>query len=455
MLRQVAAFFVVIFLCGLAAMTAYADSEVRIVRLSYTEGEVEIDRNAGQGFEMALMNLPITHGARLETGPDGHAEVEFENGSTVRLAPATRFIFRELFLRSSGEKVSLIELASGTAYFNLRPKDHNVFRLLIGGHEVPVEDSVRLRASAYPTETKLAVLKGKLEFQAGTQSVKVKKNQTADLSGGQYLVSKGVQQEAFDDWDEDREEYLERYASGTYFDSPYRYGYSDLNYYGNFVNVPGYGYVWRPYSVGLGWDPFLDGAWAYYPGAGYVWVSRHPWGWTPYRYGSWVHVPAYGWCWRPGRHWHRWTPVPPVSRGPAAFVPPKPPTAPGATVMVGRPGALHKPYLEPRQRDLRTRNPRPGTTVVPAPAVKPQPRPAPHWRKHGDDGFEPGSRHERRMSPPPPARPAPAAPAVRTAPPPRPAPAAPAVRTAPPPRPAPRMSPKMHPERDQRVTARP
>jgi len=45
-----------------------------------------------------------------------------------------------------------------------------------------------------------------------------------------------------------------------------------------------YGMMWQPYSVGAGWDPFMNGAWMWYPGAGYAWISSYPWGWTPYRY---------------------------------------------------------------------------------------------------------------------------------------------------------------------------
>ena len=55
--------------------------------------------------------------------------------------------------------------------------------------------------------------------------------------------------------------------------SPYGYGASDLNYYGSFYNIPGYGMMWQPYLVGAGWDPFMNGAWTWYPGAGYAWVS--------------------------------------------------------------------------------------------------------------------------------------------------------------------------------------
>ena len=95
---------------GLLAVPSFADSQARIVRLSYTEGDVQIDRNAGQGFEKAFLNLPIIQGAKLRAGHDGFAEVEFEDGSTLRITPGTMVVFPQLVLRDSGTKVSSVDL---------------------------------------------------------------------------------------------------------------------------------------------------------------------------------------------------------------------------------------------------------------------------------------------------------------------------------------------------------
>jgi hypothetical protein len=75
-----------------------------------------------------------------------------------------------------------------------------------------------------------------------------------------------------------------------------------LNYYGSFVNGCG-GSLWRPYFTSASWDPYGSGAWAYYPSAGYSWVSPYPWGWTPYHYGSWAFCQGIGWGWMPGGLW--------------------------------------------------------------------------------------------------------------------------------------------------------
>src|SRR5277367_3450103 len=84
---------------------AHANSKVRIVRLSEVKGAVQLDRNTGRGFEEAMPNLPIVEQARLQTA-QGVAEVEFEDNSTLRIAPDSLVEFSQLELLPSGAKAS-------------------------------------------------------------------------------------------------------------------------------------------------------------------------------------------------------------------------------------------------------------------------------------------------------------------------------------------------------------
>ncbi|PYV88195.1 MAG: hypothetical protein DMG90_15610 [Acidobacteria bacterium] len=86
--------------CFFVPNVASADSQVRIVRLSQVEGAARIDRNTGSGFERAFLNIPITQGTKIQTQADGRVEVEFEDGTTLRLAPQSLVEFPELALRA-------------------------------------------------------------------------------------------------------------------------------------------------------------------------------------------------------------------------------------------------------------------------------------------------------------------------------------------------------------------
>jgi hypothetical protein len=83
----------------------------------------------------------------------------------------------------------------------------------------------------------------------------------------------------------------------------FQHFYDELYPYGEWLNVPQYGYVWRPYNVDANWQPYLtNGRWAY-TRYGWTWVSNYVWGWAPFHYGRWQLDQFYGWFWVPGDVW--------------------------------------------------------------------------------------------------------------------------------------------------------
>lgn len=107
------------------------DSHVRIVRMSQVQGHIGLDRGTGK-VEKTMQNMPIVEGSRLATGEDGYAEVEFEDGSTLLLAPDSQVNFPQLILRSTGAKATTISLIKGTAYVNLEKTKGNEFTVKTG-----------------------------------------------------------------------------------------------------------------------------------------------------------------------------------------------------------------------------------------------------------------------------------------------------------------------------------
>src|SRR5713226_7165503 len=115
--------------CALLTLPAAAESQARIVRLSDVQGTVEIDKNAGLGFERAFANLPITQGTQLRTRENGRAEIEFEDGSTLRVTPNTTVQFSTLGSSDAGKRTSVIDLVEGKAYINWLGKSGDVMTL--------------------------------------------------------------------------------------------------------------------------------------------------------------------------------------------------------------------------------------------------------------------------------------------------------------------------------------
>lgn len=331
-------FAISILFAFLASLPASATSQVRIVRLSYVEGSVQIDRNTGK-FEKAFLNLPITEGEKLRTASDGRAEIEFEDGSTLRIVPGTLIKFAELSLADSGSKVSTVEIVQGTAYVDFEGTKRDQLTLEFAHEKIALSRSAHLRVGLGDKGSSVAVFKGDLQVEAPSGSAEVKKNQTAEFSFAEnerLALVKDVEELPYDAWDKQQDQYHQRYAANSYSSySAYNYGLADLNYYGNFFSAPGYGMVWQPYFIGAGWDPFMDGLWAFQPGFGFGWISAYPWGWTPFHSGSWIFLPGYGWAWEPGGAWSSFY-VPRVQNPPSGFAPPRAPASGTGTLIISR-----------------------------------------------------------------------------------------------------------------------
>ncbi len=103
---------------------------------------------------------------------------------------------------------------------------------------------------------------------------------------------------AYGDYDNNNNNYQEYDNSQPI---SYQTFYDQLSPYGNWVNYPGYGYVWAPNQSGF--RPYYsNGQWAY-SSYGWTWVSNYNWGWAPFHYGRWMNDRFYGWLWVPGYEW--------------------------------------------------------------------------------------------------------------------------------------------------------
>jgi FecR protein len=359
-------------------VSASAESKARIVRLSEVEGPVQIEHAAGDGFGRAFINLPVIEGSRLKTGRDGRAEVEFEDGSALRLGPGSEVVFARLALGDDGQKLDTVQLVSGTIYANLHPKSAHTkdkdkgkektgdqFLLNFGNDSIAVSEAAHFRIELDGArKATVAVFKGNVNATSSSGQVEVAEKHSATVvlakddlakedsanSGDAkaeaktktntntdaFVIAKNYETDPSDAWDHQQTDYHDRYASTASPTSlsPYGYGMSDLNYYGNFMTLPGYGNVWQPYFIGANWSPFQDGGWAFYPGAGYTFVSGYPWGWMPYRSGNWAFVPGFGWVWEPGA-WNSFNAAPRALNAPARTILPMAPASGHQTVMVG------------------------------------------------------------------------------------------------------------------------
>ncbi len=318
--------------------TVSAAHGVRIVRLSEVNGAVQLDRGTHE-FETAFNNLPIVEGARLRTG-DGTAEVEFEDGSSLRLTPNSQVEFPVLSAERNGNRQTTIHVTAGQVYASMVKPQRGVpnvdapLNLAFGERGITLTPGAHVLFSMSPGAPRLDVLDGSVQVtgDGGTQMVAKKKGLVFD-SAAPTLVSKR-EPGPFDDWDKRSVQYHSQFASMNQMrGSGYQYGVADLNYYGSFLSGGSCSGMWRPYFASANWSPYSNGVWAYYPSAGYSYVSQYPWAWAPYHSGSWGYCPGVGYGWTPGNNWNGVNNVAALNTpgrnapvGPNQLRPPHPPT---------------------------------------------------------------------------------------------------------------------------------
>ncbi len=368
-----------------------AQQVAAIARLSSVQGKVQILEDGTVLFDQAQANMPITAGNRLQTGADGRAEIEFTDGSVARLTPNSSLQILRLPGASIGHNSTEVQQLTGLVYFELNVSEGQRYTVrFASGTARPTDNSIfRIDLDNTP---ELAVLEGAVHVSGGgVFEEDVPANQTlhlnAETSSG-YTLSAGVRRESWDRWNADRDGQIARMAENqtearNLSDDANGPGWNDLDYYGNWYPVEGYGNVWVPGYTDGTFDPYGNGYWASYPGWGFTWISAYPWGWLPYHCGAWNYFDAVGWGWIPGECGLGWIPVGAIWNTPPGFrLPPKPildgHMGPARLVAVNRGSGAGR-----NGQNVRPEHTRPirldGQTIPPLPLVR-----SPWLPQHGE-----------------------------------------------------------------------
>ena len=311
--RTIVAAFVLgiaIFVLGVPAHAADSAPATRAARLTYLQGTVMVNQAGGAASVPAQLNLPLLSGVQLVTAQDGQAEVEFEDGSVVRLTPNSALSLDELAVDPTGVFTTNLSLLHGLAYAELRATPQYRYWLNAGGDIVSSVENATVRVNFDEPPAIFSVLDGTahVERQNGFQAdVRTGESLSVDANQSSYTLTQGVVPDTWDQWNEDLDQSAAAQAADTTdvrnnYAGAQGYGWSDLDANGTWYDVPGQGPVWQPQLAvdDSGFDPYGYGSWVQYPGVGYLWASGYAWGWTPYRCGNWSYFGGFGWGWAPG-----------------------------------------------------------------------------------------------------------------------------------------------------------
>jgi len=303
-------------------ISAHADGTpaTRAARLTVAQGTVTVNTPGNTETVPAQVNLPLLAGVQLVTGADGQAEVEFEDGSIARLTPNSALSLDNLSVQPNGVFITSMRLMQGLAYFELRATPQYLYAVAVGGDILTPVENTTVRVNFDEPPATFAVLDGTahVERQISPNIDAANTGYQTDVRAGEslrgdatdatrYFLTPGIAEDSWDQWNEDLDQAEASDAANSTsvrnnYEGAQGYGWSDLDANGAWYNVPGQGPVWQPQIAAddMGFDPYGDGAWVAYSGAGYIWASAYPWGWTPYRCGTWSFFGGFGWGWLPG-----------------------------------------------------------------------------------------------------------------------------------------------------------
>ncbi len=284
-----------------------AEGPVRMARVAYVQGNVTWRPDGNSDWSKATTNLPLRQGAEIWVTDGGRADIQFDDGSALRLGNGALVVLSVLFSDSQGE-FTQITVKDGLATLHSR-HDDSVYQV-----DTPAA-SVKFKGA---TQVRFGVDGGsEIAVQSGNAVIEDKQGKVT-LESGKYLYlndsSSALTEhsspaaDSWDKWNSDRNQIIEG-KSETYKHVPSNIGLvsEDLDGYGTWHNDPKYGWVWVPNGTAPDWRPYYDGNWVWVDPFGWTWVSNEPWGWAPYHYGTWAYLSS-GWSWCPGPRYQYWCP---------------------------------------------------------------------------------------------------------------------------------------------------
>jgi hypothetical protein len=268
-----------------------------VARVSVIQGSAVVQRGDSNAQTTAVINAPLLPGDYVSTGGTSRAELQFDGETAVRLGGNV-----QARITDNDPNNRALQLADGTVEVGIVHGDQP-FQVDTPSVSVRAQDAGDYRVTVNRDgSTWVTARRGNAQV--------ITPQRTYDLSSGRTLVARGsasspsigwrseVGFDSFDDFNAKRDETMTTALNASPNLSPTIAGYDNLDQYGDWQDVAGYGQVWVP-DEPADWAPYRDGSWAWEGGYGWTWVGAEPWGWAPYHYGRWFWANGYGWAWYP------------------------------------------------------------------------------------------------------------------------------------------------------------
>lgn len=303
----------------LLAGRIYSEETPAFCYVSLVEENAYVKQGTSGEIKKAVVNFPLSPGDTLYTEGKGRCEVQFDNGTVMRLDRGSKLKINTLRADSltTRWKITTLELLAGRLFSMNNTYNREMFQVVTPLAALKLSKDSTTTVSLEDKGTLIYVEKGKVGVLYGDEKKSLKKEFVRADQGVMVTTDNDL---AFTEKRPDADFHMwNEYVNNNFKDL--HYGISKVpkpiynfprfivefaqkwsSVYGEWVYNDLLGYVWRPYDETFKFidkRPFFYANYVQIKDELYV-VPQQPWGWVPAHLGTWVWMKKNGWVWIPG-----------------------------------------------------------------------------------------------------------------------------------------------------------
>jgi len=318
-MKRIIVFIAVVFLCLPGGGLNAADNAESFCYVSLVEGEAFVRQAGSPELKPAAVNFPLLPGDAVETGEQGRCELQFDNGTVMRLGTGSRLQINTLRADSltTNKKITILELTAGRIFSMNNTYNRELFQVVTPLAAFKLDKDSTTTVSIEEAGNRVFVAKGRIGVLYGDEAKRLKKAYVragtgALISAANRLIPHDVRPTTeFQLWNEYVNSHFKELHHGiSKLPKPiYKFPPAVVNFAEKWSSLFGeweyndlLGYVWKPYDESFKYAdrrPFFHARYVTINNQLYV-VPTQPWGWVPAHLGTWVWMKKNGWVWIPG-----------------------------------------------------------------------------------------------------------------------------------------------------------
>lgn len=313
-------FIIVVFVLLLgAAFPGYADVDSQQVfgYISLVEDSAFVLQEGKTEAQKAMVNFPLMPGDIVYTTGKGRCELQFDNGTIMRIDKNSKVKIETIRAESltTKWKITSLELLAGNIYSMNNVYNREMFQIITPHAAFKLSNDSTSAISLDENGSHIYVDRGKVGVLYGEGPRAAKKefirSKTGSVitAGNEFKVDSKRRNAEFYMWnDYVNNNFKDLHTGISKVPKPiYKFPRSIVEFaekwssiYGEWLYDDILGYVWKPYQESFSdRRPFFDAKYVWVKNQLYV-VPTQAWGWAPAHMGTWHWMKSKGWVWIPG-----------------------------------------------------------------------------------------------------------------------------------------------------------